>query len=121
MRNRAIGEDLFFERNPGVTIPAPLPGYALGALVPLSLLPFGVAAALWGLVMLLACVACIVTLARFAGVGWQIALAVFALSLCAISLPFGEVVPLALAAICAAPTLPGKAVGRRPRCAPRAR
>ena len=97
-----IGEDLFFEKNPGVTIPAPLPGYALGALVPLALLPFGVAASLWGLVLLLSCLACIVTLARFAGVGWQIALAVFALSLCAISLPFGEVVPVALACICAA-------------------
>lgn len=99
---RAIGPKLFFERNPGVTIPAPLPGYAIGALVPLALLPFGLAASLWGLVLLLACVACIATLAQFAGVGWQIALAVFALSLCAISLPFGEVVPLGLACICAA-------------------
>ena len=96
-----IGENLFFEKNPGVTIPAPLPGYVLGALVPLALLPFGVAAAVWGLLMLLASLACIVTLGRFAGIGWQIALAIFALSLCAISLPFGEVVPLALAAICA--------------------
>ena len=37
-------------------------------------------------------------LARFAGVSWEIALAIFALSLGAISLPFGEVVPVALAA-----------------------
>jgi hypothetical protein len=52
--------------------------------------------------LLCACAACIVTLSRFAGIEWQVALAVFALSLCTISLPFGEVVPLALACIGAA-------------------
>jgi hypothetical protein len=98
----AIGRNLFFRKNPGVTIPAPLPGYALAALVPLGALPFAIAATFWTMLLLCACAACIVTLSRFAGVEWQVALAIFALSLCAISLPFGEVVPLALACICAA-------------------
>ncbi len=98
----SIGRDLFFRKNPGVTIPAPLPGYALAALEPLGAMPFVIAATLWTMLLLCACAACIATLSRFAGVEWQIALAVFALSLCTISLPFGEVVPLALACICAA-------------------
>jgi hypothetical protein len=98
----SIGRNLFFRKNPGVTIPAPLPGYALAALEPLGALPFVLAATLWTTLLLCACAASIATLSRFAGIEWQVALAVFALSLCTISLPFGEVVPLALACICAA-------------------
>jgi hypothetical protein len=98
----AIGPKVFFEKNPGVTIPAPLPGYALAALVPLAMLPFGIAAALWAALLLLAVTACVVALARFGAVSWEIALAVFALSLGMLSLPFGEVVPVALGFICLA-------------------
>lgn len=97
-----IGSTMFFEKNPGVTIPAPLPGYAIAALVPLSLLPFAAAATLWSLLLILAWLACIATLSRFARVSWEIALAVFGLSLGLVSLPLGEVVPLALACICLA-------------------
>src|SRR5579883_636545 len=32
----AIGTTPFFRKNPGVTIPAPLPGYAIAALMPLG-------------------------------------------------------------------------------------
>ncbi len=96
----AIGPKEFFEKNPGVTIPAPLPGYVIAALMPLGLLPFWPAAALWGALLLLACFACIVLVARLAGTEWGVAVGVFALSLCMLSLPFGEVVPLAVAAIC---------------------
>jgi hypothetical protein len=98
----AFGPKLFFEKNPGVTIPAPLPGYAIAALVPLAVLPFGVAAGLWGALLFLACAACVATLGSFARTGWQVALAALSLTLCAISLPFGEVVPVALAGICGA-------------------
>jgi hypothetical protein len=98
----AIGRNLFFRKNPGVTIPAPLPGYVLAALEPLGALPFVLAATLWTTLLLCACAACVATLSRFAGIEWPVALAVFALSLCTISLPFGEVVPIALACICAA-------------------
>jgi hypothetical protein len=92
----------FFKKNPGVTIPAPLPGYALAALIPLALLPFTAAAVIWTMLLLLAWYACIATLSRFAGIGWDVALAIFALSLGMLSLPFGEVVPLSLAGICIA-------------------
>jgi hypothetical protein len=98
----ALGPKLFFARNPGVTIPAPLPGYALAALVPIAVLPFGAAAAIWIALLALACAACVVTLARFSRASWEVALAALSLTLCAVSLPFGEVVPLALAGICGA-------------------
>jgi hypothetical protein len=94
-----IGMSRFFEKNRGVTIPAPLPGYAIAALVPLSILPFAAAAAIWTLLLLLAWYACVATLTRFAGIPWEMGLAVFALSLGMLSLPFGEVVPISLACI----------------------
>jgi hypothetical protein len=95
----SLGRTAFFKRSRGVVIPAPLPGYVLAALVPLALLPFGAAAVLWAAIVILAWIACVATLARFARVPWEVALAVFALSLGTLSLPFGEVVPLALAFI----------------------
>ena len=98
----AAGSKRFFEKNPGVTIPAPLPAYAIAALVPLSVLPFAVAAMFWAALLALAWVASIAALARFSGVSWEIALAVFSLSLGVLSLPFGEVVPIAIAFICLA-------------------
>ncbi len=67
--------------------------------MPLAALPFPVAAALWALLLALACAACVFTLARFARIAWESALAVFALALAALSLPFGEVVPIALGCI----------------------
>ena len=98
----AIGKTRFFEKNPGVVIPAPLPGYAIAALVPLASMPFAVASALWLAILLLAWFTCVWTLARFASIGWQPSVAVFGMSLGALSLPFGEVVPLALGCICLA-------------------
>ncbi len=59
---RASAPRLFFAKNPGVTIPAPLPGYAIAALVPLSVLPFAAAATIWSLLLLAAWLACIVAL-----------------------------------------------------------
>jgi hypothetical protein len=98
----SAGPRLFYQKNPNVAVPAPLPGYALAALMPLSLLPFAAAALVWVGLLLLAWAVCVATLVRFAVITWQSALAVFALSLGASSIPFGEVVPLALAAICLA-------------------
>ncbi|MGA8575549.1 MAG: glycosyltransferase 87 family protein [Candidatus Cybelea sp.] len=96
----SIGSTPFFKKNPGVAIPAPLPGYSIAALVPLALLPFPIAAALWGALLALACIACVLALARCASVAWETTLAIFALALAALSLPFGEVVPIALGSIC---------------------
>ncbi|MGB6413785.1 MAG: glycosyltransferase 87 family protein, partial [Candidatus Cybelea sp.] len=99
---RSVGSDAFFRKNPGVTIPAPLPGYAIAALIPLAQLPYAIAVACWLVLLLLAWLACVLTLARFARVQWETALGAFALSLGTLSLPFGEVVPLAVACTCLA-------------------
>lgn len=98
----AAGGRAFVARNPGVTIPAPLPGYVIGALVPLSALPFGIAAALWVSLLVIACALCVVALSKFATVPWEFAFAATSLALAALSLPFGEVVPIAIAGICGA-------------------
>ena len=82
--------------------PAPLPGYAIAVFVPLSLLPFVNAAALWLTILLLAWLACIIALVRFADVRWQIPLAALALSVGATSIPLAQIVPVAIAAICVA-------------------
>lgn len=92
----------FLETNAGVTIPAPLPGYALAVLIPFSLLPFAVAEGLWAILLLIACAACVWALTRVVQTDWDVGLAVFGLSLIMLTLPFGEVVPLALACICIA-------------------
>jgi hypothetical protein len=97
-----IGPKLFFHKNPGVTIPAPLPGYAIAALMPLARLPFIIAAAIWVLVLLAAWIAGVIALSRFAGVPWEVGLAVLGLSLGTLSLPFGEVVPIAVGCTCLA-------------------
>jgi hypothetical protein len=90
----------FFKFFPGLTTPAPLPGYAFAALRPLTLLPFGVAAIVWILILILSCAVAIVSVARFANVPWQISLGAFSLSLGVLSIPFGEIVPLSIGLIC---------------------
>lgn len=95
----SLGMTQFFKKNPGIAIPAPLPGYSLAGLVPLALLPFPIAAALWSALLALACAACVLTLARFANLTRETALAILSIALVALSLPFGEVVPLALGCI----------------------
>lgn len=97
-----VGSKSFFQKNPGVTIPAPLPGYAIAALVPLSWLPFRVAVVAWLALLALAWIAGVVALARCASVPWEVALCALSLAFGVISLPFGEVVPPAIACICLA-------------------
>lgn len=97
-----IGPKLFFHKNPGVTIPAPLPPYAITVLAPLARLPFAVAAIIWVLLLLLAWIAGVAALSRFARVPWEFALAALGLCLGALSLPFGEVVPIAVGCTCVA-------------------
>lgn len=100
-----VVSESFLENSPNVTIPAPLPGYAIAALIPFSLLPLAVAAGLWGAVLVAACLACILAASGVARQSWEVTLAVFALSLIMLSLPFGEVVPPALACVCMAAVL----------------
>ncbi len=91
---------LVHERNTKLTIPAPLPGYTLAAFVPLSVLPFTAAAVVWLMLLLLAWLACIGTLVRFAGCSWETVLAASSLSLAATAIPLGQIVPVVIAVIC---------------------
>jgi hypothetical protein len=80
--------------------PAPLPGYAIAAFVPLSLLPFAVAAALWLAFLLLAWCASIWAIARFSAASWQVVLGATSLSIGSTSIILGQIVPIAILAIC---------------------
>jgi hypothetical protein len=99
---RSLGSTRFFEKNPKVTIPAPLPGYAIAALIPLTRLPFGAAIAVWLALLFAGWLACVIAIAAFAGVQREVTVAALALSLAALSFPFGEVVPIAVGFICLA-------------------
>src|SRR5215469_9327889 len=63
----ANGPHLLFEKEPGVTVPAPLPGYTIAALAPLSRLPFAAATAIWIAILVCATFCAALLLARFAG------------------------------------------------------
>lgn len=93
------GVPLVYRASAGVAIPDPLPGYAIIAFVPLAMVPLAVAAALWAAVLLLAIVFATYALAEL-GIPRARTLAALACGLALTSLPFGEVVPLVLAAIC---------------------
>ncbi len=84
-------------------LPAPLPGYVIAAFVPLSLLPFPLACALW-LAVLLAAVAAAVALFVRLGAGdvWVLWVAL-SLTLLSVCIPVGELPPIALfgIALCA--------------------
>lgn len=94
------GLGAFFAKYPGVTVPAPLPGYALALLVPMTWAPPGTAAALWLAILIAACALAAITLARSTNAPLNVTIAAFAFSVGVASIPFGEVVPIAIAAIC---------------------
>lgn len=83
----------------GVALPAPLPGYALAAIVPFALVPLGIAACAWSALLLLAFAFAVRCLGAV-GVPAAATLAVAGASVALVSLAFGELVPLSLAACC---------------------
>lgn len=93
-----------FQRLSGhaVVIPAPLPPYALALFMPFALLPYPLAAALWMLLSLLACGVCARAVAQLTGVERSDGWALFAFALVSMSVPYGELVPVVLAALCSA-------------------
>lgn len=99
---RETGLRAFFAKNREGAVPAPLPGYAIAPFMALAILPVGPAAVIWLVILLASTVAAIVAVARFAAVLWLVPLSAFVLSLGAASIPFGEIVPIAVAAICGA-------------------
>lgn len=85
----------------GVVLPAPLPGYALLPFVALSLVPFPIAALLWIGVLFGASVVAWRSLAVLIDDELDAVVLAAALPLGAVSIPFGELVPIAVAAFCA--------------------
>ncbi len=89
-----------FYRAPGnVTVPAPYPPYALALFYPLTFLPFGVAVAIWWLVLLASVALAAWALSRTTGQPWLVGWAVFVLSVGLTSLSSGNVVPFAVGAV----------------------
>jgi hypothetical protein len=80
----------------GQILPAPLPGYAIAAFVPFSILPFPAASALW-LLLLIAATAGAIALFQRASIASADLLGVtLALILVAVCFPVGELPPIAL-------------------------
>ena len=95
----STGLGAFQAKHPGVAIPAPLPGYAIAIFEPLAALPPPFAGTLWLAMLLAASAASVLAIARFAAVPWPIPLGAFLFSLGVASIPAGELVPIAIAAI----------------------
>ena len=80
----------------GVTLPAPVPGYLVAAFMPLALLPFVPAAALWALILIAAFTGTLLLLRSLGiGDGWTLLVAL-SIPVMAVSLPIGELPPVAL-------------------------
>ncbi|MFZ1126308.1 MAG: glycosyltransferase 87 family protein [Candidatus Baltobacteraceae bacterium] len=83
-------------------VPAPLPPYALALFAVFARLPFSAASLTWAAIGILAIAATAVMLARSTGVPLVLTSAALVPSEVCVSLSLGQVVPLALCALCAA-------------------
>ena len=92
---------LYHARN-NVTLPAPLPGYALALFRPLTLLSFEAAAFVFTIVLFSALICGAVALAKTTGTSLEVSLVAFALSVGLVSIPYGEVLPICIGALCVA-------------------
>jgi hypothetical protein len=97
----SLPNDPFKPYSRTVALPAPLPGYALAAFMPISRLPFSPAGRLWTGLLLLSIALAVCSLATLTGLSAAAVACAFLVSLCAGSIGFGEVVPVCVAAICA--------------------
>jgi hypothetical protein len=82
-----------------LALPAPFPGYAIALFIPLTILPFGVAAWIWCAVCVAATVACVVLTSRIAGIPLLPVMWAFLLPALCFWIPYGEVMPVALAGV----------------------
>jgi hypothetical protein len=88
-----------FRTKPGEVLPAPLPGYLVAVFMPLAMLPFALSALVWFCLLLVAIGYSIFLLSRLGtGPPWILVI-VLAIPVCAISLPTGELPPVALLGI----------------------
>lgn len=91
-----------FRPDSKLVVPAPLPGYAFALLEPFARLPYPFALVLWSALLIGAYAICAVMLVRFTGLSPPIVVAATALSIGYLSLFLGQLVPIALAALCLA-------------------
>jgi hypothetical protein len=89
----------FYNSQSKATVPAPYPPYALALIAPVTFLPFPIAVAMWSALLILAIVISVVMLSRLTALPWMISAACLSLSLGLTSLPAGNAMPLAVAAI----------------------
>ncbi len=88
-----------YQATPGVAVPAPLPGYALLAFVPLGVLPYLAACVLWLAVLLATVFLSAAALARLMNRSFDAMLWTLATGFAVISLPFGELGSVIVAAV----------------------
>jgi hypothetical protein len=97
---RSAPRPAFLERAPGyMAIPAPLPGYALAPFALLALLPYGIAAALWALVVLTSVALTVVWMRSLTSLSMTTIVAALALSDGYVGLTLGQIAPVAVAAL----------------------
>ncbi len=99
-RDRTDGYFAAFSR--AVALPAPLPGYDIAIFAPLSRLPFVAAKVVWNIVITIAIGIALLALVRLTGISFLAVFSALWLSFLLPSLQFGELIPLAVAAICVA-------------------
>ncbi len=85
-----------------VALPAPLPGYDIALFEPLTFLPFPAAKALWTLALAIAVAVSVIALVRFTRLSALTVFAALWLSLTFPAFEFGELIAIAVAAICVA-------------------
>jgi hypothetical protein len=89
-----------YQARDGVVLPAPLPGYALLPFIALSFIPFPFACLVWFAILLGACAIAWRSLTYLINDRLEAVVLAAALPL-AVSTPFGEIIPIAVAAFCA--------------------
>jgi len=83
----------------GAVLPAPIPGYLVAAFLPFALIPFAWSAIAWAMLLCLAIAVAIMFLERLdIGSRWTL-LVVLAVPLLAVSVPIGELSPIAMAGV----------------------
>jgi len=91
-----------FRPDSKLVVPAPVPGYGLALIAPLAKLPFPIAAILWTALLVGAYVVSVITLVRLTGLSPPLVAAATALSVGYLSIELGQLVPIAIAALCLA-------------------
>ena len=80
----------------GVSVPAPLPGYALAFFVPFSLLPYPVAALLWTALLAAVSAICVPLLSRTLSSSALLCAWILVLPATMLWIPYGQLVPIAV-------------------------